>query len=343
MDNNKWIGGNKRRSGRGNILNRRRWLVACLDLAVGVSSSVLREVLTLTASLHLPFNSVVVPFLSPAMAAVAGRKKSIVSSSNTLLNKAASQSTSLYQQCSSLRSRLLRIRAFSHYFALASSPDSRQSTDPVTQLWDLFSMGIPLCYIFDQLPAEGGFHKINNSQFDPDQYESNPERAKKHAIALFAMEIRKEQVAQSIPGCELFTVTDLWDRNSTDGLVKVRFTLYSCCGIPSFQGQVINTVTAIVDHLSQDAFEASPSSPPSVTSYESPDSIVTDVASSAPPPPADAREAARNNIVREMVETERKYVADLEIMQVGLPLSFVSAFSLWVQEILECFVAKQHH
>lgn len=49
------------------------------------------------------------------MASVAGRKKSIVSTAglniepgNTLLNKAASQSTSLYQQCSSLRARLLR-------------------------------------------------------------------------------------------------------------------------------------------------------------------------------------------------------------------------------------------
>jgi cell division control protein 24 len=48
------------------------------------------------------------------MASVAGRKKSIVSTAglniepgNTLLNKAASQSTSLYQQCSSLRARLL--------------------------------------------------------------------------------------------------------------------------------------------------------------------------------------------------------------------------------------------
>jgi cell division control protein 24 len=33
-------------------------------------------------------------------------------------------------------------------------------------------------------------------------------------------------------------------------------------------------------------------------------------------PPAGSREAARNNIIREMVETERKYVQDLEIMQV---------------------------
>ena len=160
-----------------------------------------------------------------SVTSVAGRKKSIISTvglqidTNTLLNKAASQSTSLYQQCSSLKSRLMRIRGFPQYFSLASPEDSRQSTDPVTQLWDLFSLGTPLCYIFDQLDAD--FDKIDNSDFNESQYVANPDRAKKHAIALFAMKIRKEEVMQSIPGCEPFTVTDLWDRNSTDGFVKV--------------------------------------------------------------------------------------------------------------------------
>ena len=35
------------------------------------------------------------------------------------------------------------------------------------------------------------------------------------------------------------------------------------------------------------------------------------------PSPATGKEAARNNIVREMVETERKFVQDLEIMLVS--------------------------
>lgn len=163
------------------------------------------------------------------MASVAGRKKSIVSTAglsiepgNTLLNKAASQSTSLYQQCSSLRARLLRIHGFSYYFQLAAASDSRQSTDPVTQLWDVLTLGISLCFLFDQLPDTPGFKKINNSQFNDDKYEANPDREKKHAIALFAIQVKTAAVAQAIPGCEPFTVTDLWDRKSTDGLVKVR-------------------------------------------------------------------------------------------------------------------------
>ncbi|KAG6840690.1 hypothetical protein C0991_005049 [Blastosporella zonata] len=236
------------------------------------------------------------------MASVAGRKKSIVSSAgfqidnpvanNTLLNKAASQSTSLYQQCSSLRTRLMRIRGFSYYFSLAAAADARQSTDPVTQLWDLFSFGIPLCYIFDRLPPEQGFTKINNSEFNQDEYDANPDKPKKRAIALFAMQIRTNKVTQAIQGCEEFTVTDLWDRNSTDGLVKV-----------------INTVTTIVDHLPPDAFEQS-----HPVEYSS-DVFESSSTESLATPPANAQETARNNIIREMVETERKYVQDLEIMQ----------------------------
>jgi cell division control protein 24 len=156
------------------------------------------------------------------MASVAGRKKSIISNTglqidtpvanNTLLNKSASQSTSLYQQCSLLRARLMRIHDFPDFFAIASPPDSRHSTDPVTQLWDCFSLGIPLCYIFNLLPPPVVPIKIDT---DPNTFDVSDLRAKKRAIALFAMQIR--QVSQ----CEPFTVTDLWDRNSTDGLVKV--------------------------------------------------------------------------------------------------------------------------
>ncbi|KAF8876711.1 hypothetical protein CPB84DRAFT_1838662 [Gymnopilus junonius] len=238
------------------------------------------------------------------MATVAGRKKSIVSTTglyidtsanNTLLNKAASQSTSLYQQCSSLRARLLRITGFPKYFSDASSPDSRQSTDPVTQLWALFSMGTPLCYIFDQLPAESGFKRINNSSFNQDKYETNPDREKKHAIALFAMQIRGEKVMREIHGVESFTVTDLWDRNSTDGLVKV-----------------INTVTAIVDHLPPEAFEQSSPSPRSGPEFSSTDSLSDTL---PPQQPSNPKDSEKNNIIKEMVETERKYVQDLEIMQ----------------------------
>ena len=53
------------------------------------------------------------------MSTAAARKKSVVEmpvAHNTLLNKAASQSTSLYQQSSALRANLLRIHRFHLFF-----------------------------------------------------------------------------------------------------------------------------------------------------------------------------------------------------------------------------------
>lgn len=157
------------------------------------------------------------------MSTVAGRKKSMVSATtpsiespvanNTLLNKAASQSTSLYQQCSALRTRLMHVQDFSEWFTLSSPPESsRRSTDPVTQLWDCFALGVPLCYLFNLLPAP--FMPITIDT-DPVSFDVTNERTKKRAIALFSMQIKQ------IEGCEQFTVTELWDRNSTDGFVKV--------------------------------------------------------------------------------------------------------------------------
>ncbi|OBZ68119.1 hypothetical protein A0H81_11928 [Grifola frondosa] len=98
------------------------------------------------------------------MSAVAGRKKSMVSiapplidspvANNTLLNKAASQSTSLYQQCSSLRTRLMHVHKFAEWFSLAALPDSsRRSTDPVTQLWDVFALGAPFAIFSTSCPS----------------------------------------------------------------------------------------------------------------------------------------------------------------------------------------------
>lgn len=156
------------------------------------------------------------------MSAAAGRKKSVISSAtptidspianNTLLNKAASQSTSLYQQCSALRTRLMHVREFTHWLSASSMPESsRRSTDAVTQLWDCFVLGYPLCYLFNLLPDS--FKRIDVSA-DPASFD-NTEKAKKRAILLFAMRIPE------IEGCEGFTVSEILDRNSTDGLVKV--------------------------------------------------------------------------------------------------------------------------
>ncbi|KAI0030762.1 hypothetical protein K488DRAFT_53500 [Vararia minispora EC-137] len=230
------------------------------------------------------------------MTSVAARKKSIVAPSsvqidipvanNTLLNKAASQSTSLYQQASSLRNNLLRVRGFPPFFSISAPDSSRQSTDPVTQIWDCFVFGTPLCYLYNLLPPP---HTPIAVQVDPGSIDPDNERQKKHAIALFS-------IAAKTLGRELLSVRDIWDRNNTDGFVKV-----------------VDTVNYIVSILPPDVFvEPSPLSPSVLNSHTSTDSLTIATPTSVP---ATAQEAARNNIIRELVETERKYVQDLEVMQ----------------------------
>ncbi|KAJ7918215.1 hypothetical protein B0H13DRAFT_2438310 [Mycena leptocephala] len=151
---------------------------------------------------------------------------------------------------------------------LLANPDNPavdgQSIDPITQLWDLFSLGIPLCYIFDLLPEEDGFTKINHAQFNQEQYTANPDRAKKPSYK----EVRAEN-----PACETFTVTDLWGRNSTDG-----FSKYDLCRFAH-----VEDLLALRDN--------------------SPDN---------PKPALPTR--TQENIIRELVETERKYGKDIELM-----------------------------
>ncbi|KAJ7183261.1 Dbl homology domain-containing protein [Mycena filopes] len=178
---------------------------------------------------------------------------------------------SLSQSCSILFARLLHIRGFSSYASLVPP-----TNDPITQLWDILALGFPLCFLFDLLPEDAGFNKINHSEIDQERYDSNPDRAKKQAIALFAIHIQR--VTDHIPGCEAFIVADIWDRSSTD-----RFT------------KVVATVTALVNYLPPNVF---------VTPAEK---IPTYV-----PLPSRAQDTQRNNIIRELVETERKFVQDLD-------------------------------
>lgn len=112
----------------------------------------------------------------------------------------------------------MRVQEFPPYFALSASPDapsSRRSTDPVTQLWDCFALGVPLCFLLNLLPPP-----IQNVDVDTANFDPTNDKVRKRAIAQFAMGVRQ------IEGCPTFTVTDLWDRSSTDGFVKVRHFIH---------------------------------------------------------------------------------------------------------------------
>lgn len=142
-------------------------------------------------------------------------------SGSTLSEGTVPQAMSLHQQCMSLRARLLRIRGFQTYFStLHGAGVGHESFDPVPDLQDLLCLGVSLCYLFDQLPD--AFPKINNSEFDQIQYHENPDREKKRAIALFALQVRNPELIARIPGLEPFSISDLWDRSApVDGFLKV--------------------------------------------------------------------------------------------------------------------------
>ena len=54
------------------------------------------------------------------------------------------------------------------------------------------------------------------------------------------------------------------------------------------------------------------------------------------PQPASAKENARNNITREIVETERKYVQELEHMQVSATLNFCDRMPTLIALEIRC-------
>ncbi|KAJ7183253.1 Dbl homology domain-containing protein [Mycena filopes] len=195
----------------------------------------------------------------------------------------ASQYMSLSRHCCKLLARLRQIRGFPTYLS-ELAPDSRLDHDSddgaVTHLWDILALGFPLCFLFDLLPEDDGFSKINYS-LDQERYDSNPDRAKKLAIALFIIQIRTEKVVEHFAGCEAFTIADIWDRSSTDGFA-----------------QVVVTVTALVNYLPSSVFVGHMEKLPEYV-----------------PPPSKAQETLRNNITREIVETERHYVRHLETFQ----------------------------
>ncbi|KAF7318746.1 Rho guanine nucleotide exchange factor scd1 [Mycena chlorophos] len=195
---------------------------------------------------------------------------------STSQNGTSVDDPALRAKCTRLRAVLPKIRGFNRYLALVSN------ANPTIELWDLFSLGVPLCYLFD-LVAEGrGLTKIDQSEYDAEMLAESPERAKKHAIALFAMQIRSDAVARDIPGCEPFTVNELWDRDSTQGLNKA-----------------VQTVSTLIKHLPADVFDVPRR--PSVMS--TPFKLVR------------YSESHRINVLRELVETERKYNSDLEVLQ----------------------------
>ncbi|KAG9014144.1 hypothetical protein FRB94_014237 [Tulasnella sp. JGI-2019a] len=242
------------------------------------------------------------------MATAPSRKKSLIGQGNNLpvidipqgnnqlLNKAASSSTSLYQQCSQLRAKLMRIHFFAPFLTLAAplpSSSNRQShsTDPVRQLWDCFSLGTPLCFLYNLLPGRSPLNVNTN----PDEFDPENLKERKHATAKFIIAITAMKNDGEWGSTDVFTISELHsETRDTNGFVKV-----------------VNTITKLVELLPQEVFkpEEAPPSPPSA--QHSAGGFGTPNQSDSTSGP----DQARKDVIRELIETERKFVGDLEVMR----------------------------
>jgi len=224
-----------------------------------------------------------------------------------LLNKSATTSTGIYQQSVLLRSRLQRLPPFSQFLEFSQS-GPRANRDVVQQLWETFALGKPLCVLFnlqERLPLGLRIVEYADEEVDPDPLRKERQRA----IALFIMGANQlKNAGWWEKDAPLFSISELvGDAMDTNGFVKV-----------------VATVLYLLDKL-----------PPSIWSSAVEGPATGNVLSSHEPISSRA-DLERMNVVRELIETERKYCQDLEIMQVGsqfeptpfsLPTSLLGLFS----------------
>lgn len=239
---------------------------------------------------------------------------------NSALNKQASASSSLYQNCLSVRDRLSRVpdfkaRFFDNEELLSpgagggstawsgasgfggddSSPLGSQA-DPVSQCLNVLRLGSSLCFLFNKL---GHSHQLD---VNPAATLGNL-KACQRGTAHFIMACKQDL---SWTESDLFAVNELYYQD-TNGVVKVRvsrFFLFSSFPfqlIRNFFSQVVHTVTKLLDELEGMGVLL----PAEIKPERAPQAGPSD---------------ERSLVVREILDSERKYMQDLEVLQVRLQL-----------------------
>lgn len=209
---------------------------------------------------------------------------------NSLANKSPGMSAGLYQSCLSLRERLWYVPGFGDAFLEAhasptaevrqgaSTPSAKQQAffDPVTQLWQCFRLGTPLCVLFNRLAPQ----YVSEIPLSVEANLSNANACK--ALVMRFLIALKEKLAWDPD--DTFTVTQLYV-NDTNGFVRV-----------------VRTVNKLLDLLEKRGLLTPPPKSPMASLDTSTDMV-------------DSPTDERMRVVRELLETERKYVHDLEVMQ----------------------------
>ncbi|KAG8762791.1 hypothetical protein FRC12_008844 [Ceratobasidium sp. 428] len=256
------------------------------------------------------------------------RKKSILEASNLLHSELVSparngpaplaiysmtRTQSLYQRCLSALDQLLRLDRILDFYDLIDSGrvQSRvglepidyksrmgQLPDPVRLLWDLLALGVPLCILFNSQP------RVEPLQIDVSckVFEWNLMDIKhtKRAAALFIMGVNGliKSGEWDYP-LEMFTVSELLG-NDTNGFVKV-----------------VNIVLYLLERLPKSKFSSAPPSMPYLASNQYRDPLTSDPVDNLASPTenkASEDESSRNRGIQCIINAERKYIADLEVM-----------------------------
>ncbi|GAA5882333.1 hypothetical protein JCM3774_005072 [Rhodotorula dairenensis] len=215
---------------------------------------------------------------------------------NSALNKTASASSSIYQRCTALRERLYRVPEFRDRFvddaeqslaAIASTAASSSAASSTTTTTTAFVPDSPIqtdpvSQVLSVLRLGASLCFLFNRLGHAHQLDVNPQatlsnlKACQRGAAHFIMACKQDL---QWPEQDLFAVSELYGQD-TNGVVKV-----------------VHTVTKLLDLLeSQGALLPPPEDSHTV----------------APQPgPSDERSL----VVREILDSERKYMQDLEVLQ----------------------------
>ncbi|KAI9765603.1 MAG: hypothetical protein M1840_007292 [Geoglossum simile] len=212
--------------------------------------------------------------------------------SEAMASLVADPSKSLYQTCLGLQQRLSEVPGFEVHLKENSSDDGHSDgdTDPVNSMWRCLRRGYPLMTIYNALgPVQ---------RLEIDESTVTPANRPKKASFLFINACLKE--LNFLPD-ECFVIRDLFGDDTT-GFVKrslVGSELLLDLLLIKFV-QVTKVVSRVLDMLKERNLLQSN------TVYDSDTETITD---------KNQKRTYRDHVVAELVDTERKYVQDLEVLQ----------------------------
>ncbi|GAA5827831.1 hypothetical protein JCM11251_007693 [Rhodosporidiobolus azoricus] len=212
---------------------------------------------------------------------------------NSALNKVASASSSIYQNARTLRDRLLRVPTFEErFFAIAGSTDGAYgysgAASPLTSQGfngredETIQASDPVSQVLSVLRLGSSLCYLFNQLGHAHQLDVNPQatlsnlKACQRGAAHFIMACKQDL---NWPEGDLFAVNELYGQD-TNGVVKV-----------------VHTVTKLLDLLeSQGVLLPPPEAPEPAPGHAGPSD-------------------ERSLVVREILDSERKYMQDLEVLQ----------------------------